>query len=51
MSTIIIVPKAKLRETPKAFQMYVEKFFVERRVLEQNCFVASTKLFSATMIG
>lgn len=44
MSGVMIVDAEKLPETPKAFQQYVEEFFVKKKVLGKECYVASTVL-------
>ena len=40
----MIVDPEMLAEAPLAFQQYVAEFFVKRKVLGKECFVASTVL-------
>jgi hypothetical protein len=44
MSSVIVVDPDRLPETPPAFQQYVYEFFLKRKVLGRDCWVASTVL-------
>lgn len=43
---LMIVSAASLKKTPVAFQEYVKKYFLERKILGRKCWVATTQLHS-----
>jgi hypothetical protein len=44
VTSFIVVDASKIHETPTAFQAYVARFFIEKKLLGRKVYVASTVL-------